>query len=305
MTFGIASVDNYIEAPRSAHAREVWAQYQAQVQELAGSGARVVLLPEKIDVLAKADAEGRKQWLASLAREKQGVAGGRAGRRQRTARAAMRPGGSRRMGASPPTTSSISWRRRSASSSRAMSSRSTTSAACATAWPSARTCISPAWAADSASVMPRVMLVPAWDFDRDAEMAANMTKMRGIENGLRDGASPRARACCRSSDAYGRVLAVERSAAFAGQHPVRDGAGRRAHRHLYTRTGDLLGWMCVVAAVLLSVLAYRRRKSDLSPFQPDLRTTRRVGMTRLVAVRRRSGAAASPPAARRRGACPA
>ena len=83
MTFGIASVDNYIDGPGSPSSREVWAQYQAQVQELAGSGARVVLLPEKIDVLEKADAEARKAWLSQPRARQQGVAGGRARRHRR------------------------------------------------------------------------------------------------------------------------------------------------------------------------------------------------------------------------------
>ena len=39
------------------------------MQELAGSGARIVLLPEKIAVLQKADAEERQAWLAKLARD--------------------------------------------------------------------------------------------------------------------------------------------------------------------------------------------------------------------------------------------
>ena len=55
-----------------------------------------------------------------------------------------------------------------------------------------------------------VMLVPAWDFHDDAWMAANMTKLRGVENGYavvrssRDG-------LLSVSDAYGRMLAVAES----------------------------------------------------------------------------------------------
>jgi apolipoprotein N-acyltransferase len=45
VSFGIASVDDFIDSPRSAGSRDVWTQYEAQVQELAGSGAKVVLLP--------------------------------------------------------------------------------------------------------------------------------------------------------------------------------------------------------------------------------------------------------------------
>ena len=69
VSFGIASVDDYIGSPRTAESRDVWTQYEAQVQELAGSGAKVILLPEKIAVLASPDAEVRQKWLADLARK--------------------------------------------------------------------------------------------------------------------------------------------------------------------------------------------------------------------------------------------
>ena len=94
----------------------------------------------------------------------------------------------------------------------------------------------------------RVMLVPAWDFDRDAEMAANMTKMRGVESGFSVVRSSR-NGLLSITDAYGRVLAVDRSAKLPGtalvatvdvSAPMTDylhtyrrfaGLGQRAGRH--------------------------------------------------------------------------
>ena len=51
---------------------------------------------------------------------------------------------------------------------------------------------------------------------------------------------------------------------------------------IYTRIGDLLGWICVAGAVAMigaSLAALAAREAS----QPDLRTTRRVGITLLAA----------------------
>ena len=94
----------------------------------------------------------------------------------------------------------------------------------------------------------RVMLVPAWDFDADAWMAANMTKMRGIENGYVVVRSSRNGLLSISDGLRARAGRGAQRAA-ARYHAVRHGGGRRsASTTLYTRIGDLLGWLCVVAA---------------------------------------------------------
>ncbi|HKX40514.1 MAG TPA: nitrilase-related carbon-nitrogen hydrolase, partial [Burkholderiaceae bacterium] len=69
VAFGIAAVDDFVPGPRSEQSRDVWEQYDAQVLLLAGSGAKIIVLPEKIDVLKSADAEARKAHLAALARD--------------------------------------------------------------------------------------------------------------------------------------------------------------------------------------------------------------------------------------------
>ena len=70
----------------------------------------------------------------------------------------------------------------------------------------------------------RVMLIPAWDFDADAWMAANMTKLRGIENGYVVVRSSR-QGLLSVSDGFGRMLAVERKRATARHHAVCHGHG--------------------------------------------------------------------------------
>src|SRR5688572_27916327 len=65
---GIVSIDDFLGDPNSQLSDQVWAQYQAQVAALAAGGAKVVLLPEKINVLPVDLAELLKKYLASSAR---------------------------------------------------------------------------------------------------------------------------------------------------------------------------------------------------------------------------------------------
>ena len=105
-----------------------------------------------------------------------------------------------------------------------------------------------------------VMLVPAWDFHDDAAMAANMTKLRGVENGYtvvrsaRDG-------LLSVSDAYGRMLAVTESKASPGASLfAKANVGPRVGT-IYTRIGDALGWLCVAGALVIIAGAWRRRRA--------------------------------------------
>jgi apolipoprotein N-acyltransferase len=109
-----------------------------------------------------------------------------------------------------------------------------------------------------------VMLVPAWDFDDDAWLAAHMTKMRGVENGYavvrasRDG-------LLTVSDAYGRMLAVAESRVMPGTSLFASVKVGPRVPTIYTRIGDALGWLCVVAALALvpwSILRRRKMGSD-------------------------------------------
>jgi apolipoprotein N-acyltransferase len=101
--------------------------------------------------------------------------------------------------------------------------------------------------------------VPAWDFNADAWMAANMTKLRGVENGFAVVRSAR-NGLLSVSDAYGRMLAVERSSRIPGTTlftTVKVGARVPT---IYTRIGDLLGWLCAGAALALIAWSLRRAR---------------------------------------------
>jgi apolipoprotein N-acyltransferase len=262
VSFGIASVDDFIVDPRSDQSRNVWAQYETQVQELAGSGARVVLLPEKIDVLQKHDAEARKAWLSKLARTNHVwlVAG-----------LGVIDGGIKRNEAwwfapdgrlvtnylkhfmAPPEREFVAGHEYPVNDIDGVRF-------------GVAICKDLHFARlgrEFGQRAARVMLVPAWDFDRDADMAANMTKMRGIESGFmvvrssRDG-------LLSITDAWGRVLAVNRSNTIPGATLFATVEVSPPVTTIYTRIGDSLGWLCVLAAAALILAAHRRTRIVVS-----------------------------------------
>jgi apolipoprotein N-acyltransferase len=256
VSFGIATVDDYIDSPRSAGSRDVWTQYEAQVQELAGSGAKVVLLPEKIAVLAVPDAEARKRWLSELARSNHvwlvaglGVDDGKQRRNEawwfapdgrlvtNYLKHFMAPPEREFVSGDEYPVNDIAGVRYGVAICKDMHFASL--------------------GRGFGQRRARVMLIPAWDFDVDARMAANMTKLRGIENGYVVVRSSR-QGLLSISDGYGRMLAVERSARLPGTTLFATVSVPEQQETFYTRSGDMLGWACVIAAVLLTVLAFRR-----------------------------------------------
>ena len=245
-------------SPRSAVSRDVWTQYEAQVQELAGSGAKVVLLPEKIDVLAPADAELRKKRLAELARKHHvwlvaglGVDDGKQRRNEawwfspdgrlvtNYLKHFMAPPEREFVAGDEFPVNDIAGVRYGVAICKDMHFAS----------------LGRGFGQRSA----RVMLIPAWDFDADAWMAANMTKLRGIENGYVVVRSSR-QGLLSISDGFGRMLAVERSARLPGTTLFATVSVPEQQETFYTRSGDLLGWACVIAAVLMTALAIRRAR---------------------------------------------
>jgi apolipoprotein N-acyltransferase len=103
----------------------------------------------------------------------------------------------------------------------------------------------------------RLMLVPAWDFKSDAVLHARMAQVRGVENGF---AVVRAAAdgILTVSDAYGRVTA---ESATSRDHPVTLTAriGLTDRGTVYSRIGDVFGWLTVLGALLLALAQSARR----------------------------------------------
>lgn len=262
VTFGMAAVDDFIAGPDSRESAEVWAQYEAQVQQLAGSGARVVLLPEKIAVLEKVDAERRKAWLAELARTNQvwlvaGLGVVDSGQRRNEAWW-FAPDG--RLLASylkhylaPPERDFVAGHDYALNDIRGVHY-------------GLAICKDMHFASFGRELGRRhvgVALVPAWDFGRDADMAANMTKLRGIESGFAIVRSSR-EGVLSVSDAYGRVFAAARSARLPGATLLATVATGTPLKTIYMRIGDSLGWTCVAAALALALAArWRERRSRI------------------------------------------
>jgi apolipoprotein N-acyltransferase len=103
-----------------------------------------------------------------------------------------------------------------------------------------------------------VMLVPAWDFDYlDGWLASRITTMRGIENGYTIVRASR-EGLLTVSDAYGRILAESKSSEMPGSSLLARVVVSDPVPTLYTRIGNLFGWICVAAAVVFLSIGRRR-----------------------------------------------
>ena len=94
-----------------------------------------------------------------------------------------------------------------------------------------------------------IMLVPAWDFQRDAWLHSRSAVLRGVESGF---AIVRAARNGRLtvSDRYGRVLAELPSAAD-GVAILVAAAPRGGTPTPYAYRGDVFGWICVILALVV------------------------------------------------------
>jgi len=257
VAFGIASVDDFVPGPKSEQSRDVWEQYDAQVLLLAGSGAKFVLLPEKIDVLKSADAEARKARLSALARDNHvwlvAGLGVDTGQERRNEAWWFAPDGRLvtnylKHFMSPPEREFV------AGSEYPVNEIDGVRYGVAICKDMHFARLGLSFAARDAAVM----LVPAWDFDDDAWLAANMTKLRGVESGFsvvrssRDG-------LLSISDPYGRYLAVDRSAKLPGTTLFETVSVGPRIATPYSKIGDAPGWICVAGLALLIALGLRRK----------------------------------------------
>jgi apolipoprotein N-acyltransferase len=105
-----------------------------------------------------------------------------------------------------------------------------------------------------------LMFVPAWDFDADRDIHANMAILRGVEDGFalvraaRDG-------LLTASDAQGRVIAAAPTSSDGIVTILADlpqGAGDT----IYLRIGDSFAWFCLGLATMLAAGALLRRRGD-------------------------------------------
>ncbi len=99
-----------------------------------------------------------------------------------------------------------------------------------------------------------VVLVPAWDFAYlDGWLEARTTVFRGIENGYTIVRASR-EGLLTLSDSYGRILAEAPSSELPGRALLAAVTVTGPVHTLYTRIGNLFGWLCVAAAVMFLAL---------------------------------------------------
>jgi apolipoprotein N-acyltransferase len=257
---GLASIDDPIgPAASSGHWRPIRDRYDALVAKLAADGAHLVLLPEKIAVLAPADLQQWRAHFGAIARQHRlWLAMGMTedGSHPHNISWLFDPQGNlveqyEKHFLAPPERAQ-QYARSDAFNLHAIDGQRYGLAICKDMH-FAR--FGRAYGQREAAVM----LVPAWDFAyRDGWLASRMTATRGIENGYAVVRAAR-EGLLTVSDAHGRMLVQARSAPLPGNAVIADLPVPARQATLYTRIGGLFGWLDVAAALGLLVVARRPR----------------------------------------------
>lgn len=256
---GMAVIDDFI-GPRvpSAQAERIWTQYERHVEALAGQGARLVLLPEKIAVLAPAAADSLRRRMAALAARARvwlamgiGIDAGIDDGQKTNRLWLFAPDGHLaadyvKHHLAPPERDFAAG---SAFAVQTMAGQRYGLAICKDAHFAGM-------GREYAGLGAQALLVPAWDFGEDGEYAARLSAVRGVEAGM-----PMLRAAREGlltiSDAYGRVTASTPSAELPGATLLGRVPAALPGTTLYSRTGDLFGWLCTASALVLACLGRR------------------------------------------------
>lgn len=259
VTFGIVSIDDFV-TPREVHrSEEIWRRYESQVAALSAAGAQLVLLPEKISVLPTAQSEPLKTRLSAIARAHRiwlvAGLGVDTGRERRNEAWWFAPDGALRTNylkhfMAPPEREFVSGVEFPVNRIEAVNY-------------GVAICKDMHFASlgrDFGSRDAGVMLVPAWDFDDDAWLAAHMTKLRGVENGYTIVRAAR-NGLLSVSDPYGRMLAETRSTPLPGASLLATATVGPRVSTIYTRIGDALGWLCIAGMALLVPASVMRRRA--------------------------------------------
>ncbi|WP_162995568.1 carbon-nitrogen hydrolase family protein [Janthinobacterium agaricidamnosum] len=258
---GLVAIDDFIgPATPPARAQAVWDQYVRHIEQLAGQGARLVLLPEKIAVLAPAQADAVRQRFQALARGTGawitlgiGVqdAAGRRNLAWLFAPDGAAPVSYQKHHLAPPERDFL------AGSAYAVQPVAGLAMGLAICKDMHFAPLGQAYGAAGA----QAMLVPAWDFQLDGWMGARMTVVRGVENGYAVLRAAR-EGVLTVSDAYGRVLAERASSAMPGSTLL---VPLPAHPSVATWAGwlgPLFGWLCVTLGVMLLCTGRRAMPSS-------------------------------------------
>lgn len=265
ITFGLVSIDDPI-GPRAseAYASPILGRYGQLVQSVAAQGAHIVVLPEKIAVLTPAHAPEAQQQFSAWARQN---------------RVWLEVGIGIDDGKSP-----MNWEWLFSPEGALVSSymkhhmapperrEHYASGSDYNIYPidnqlyGLAVCKDMHFAAFGRAYGERhasVMLVPAWDFAYlDDWLEARTTVFRGVENGYTIIRASR-EGLLTVSDPYGRVVGERRSSVMPGVTLIARAKVAGPVPTLYTRIGNLFGWLCVVAGTLL--VAFGRAQSSKHP----------------------------------------
>jgi apolipoprotein N-acyltransferase len=260
-TFGLVSIDDPIGLKAThAYMANIWQSYDQQIAALAAQGAEIIVLPEKIGMITPSLADEWQRHLSELAARlhvwiEAGI-GVNDGTKRLNLAWLFTPSG----------TLSASYQKhfmappeRDYTAGKDYEVREISGSAYGLA-----ICKDMHFSQTGRAYGQRkaaVMLVPAWDFHYDGWLASRMTLTRGVESGYSVVRSSR-EGMLTVSDPYGRVIAERESSELPGSSLLVRATVTEPVSTLYTRVGDLFGWLSVAAAALLFI---PRRARTIQP----------------------------------------
>jgi len=254
---GVVSIDDFIGGntpPERAEA--VWRGYEDTVARLAREGARIVVLPEKISALGPEEAAKRQDGLASLA-QRAGVylvAGVQLDRAERKDNASWLFSPTGELLAEYHKQHMVPHLESDLAPGKEEIVRSINGAPFGLAI--CRDLIFTDFGRRYGRLGVSAMLVPAWDFYRDAWMASSVAALRGVESGYSVVRAGR-ESYLNVSDRYGHTIARRRSDYLPGSSVLADLPLGPATPTLYARYGNAFGWLSVAASAITIFLAGR------------------------------------------------
>ncbi|QNA97651.1 carbon-nitrogen hydrolase family protein [Massilia sp. Se16.2.3] len=273
MAVGLAAIDDFLgPSVPQAQVERVWTGYEHHVAQLAGQGAQLIVLPEKIAVLTPAAAmavQGRFAAAAASARVWLVLGVGiDEGARSRNLAWLIGPDGTLRA-----TYQKQHRRRANAVSMPAPVSRWSTSRGYQAGLAICKDMHFAELGLRYAHAGADLVLVPSRDFGADAVYAARLSALRGIESGF--GMVRVAREGLLSvTDAHGRVL-------VRGALEPLPGTGVLAYlpppgttRTTFQTIGEGGGWLCVALAAAMLLFARADKRTQLNGAGLRARRTR-------------------------------
>jgi apolipoprotein N-acyltransferase len=256
MLIGLASIDDLIHKRSTpAEIEAIWKRYDELVTSLAARGARLIVLPEKIAILTAPEADAVQRRLGALAARNQVWVESGLGLLEGSGTRNL----SWRFGPDGKLVQVYQKHYLAPVEPEFLPGADYKVSAIGDARYGTAICKDMHFASFGREYARRkagVMLVPAWDFDLDARMAARITLTRGVESGYtivrvaRDG-------LLTVSDPYGRIIGEQASNAMPGSSMLVSVPVGAPVPTLYGRIGDLFAWACVGLAVVLLGVGWR------------------------------------------------